>query len=133
MQRKAADLDKHIGLRLKMRRILMNMTQEDLAQKLNITFQQVQKYEKAINRVSASRLYDIAHILNINITYFFEGYSNDSVIKEETNNVKNYSDSLINKETLKNNDIIASLINMPAGDNKKSIFNFLKEKLTVDS
>ena len=133
MQRKAADLDKHIGLRLKMRRILMNMTQEDLAQKLNITFQQVQKYEKAINRVSASRLYEIAHILNINITYFFEGYGNDSVIKEETNNVKNYSDSLINKETLKNNDIIASLINMPAGDNKKSIFNFLKEKLTVDS
>ncbi len=133
MQRKAADLDKHIGLRLKMRRILMNMTQEDLAQKLNITFQQVQKYEKAINRVSASRLYEISHILNINITYFFEGYSNDSVIKEETNNVKNYSDSLINKETLKNNDIIASLINMPAGDNKKSIFNFLKEKLTVDS
>lgn len=133
MQRKAADLDKHIGLRLKMRRILMNMTQEDLAQKLNITFQQVQKYEKAINRVSASRLYDIAHILNINITYFFEGYSKDNLIKEEVDNMKNYNDSLINKETLKNNDIIASLINMPAGDNKKSIFNFLKEKLTVDA
>ena len=63
MQLKAYELDKHIGLRLKMRRILMNMTQDNLAQKLNITFQQIQKYEKSVNRISASRLYEIAHIL----------------------------------------------------------------------
>ena len=132
MQRKAYELDKHIGLRLKMRRILMNMTQDNLAQKLNITFQQIQKYEKSVNRISASRLYEIAHILNTDISYFFDGYNNDTLIKENSNTVKDYTETLIHKGTLNNNDIIATLINMPAGDNKKQIFTLLKQKLIIE-
>jgi transcriptional regulator with XRE-family HTH domain len=84
MQKRLSDLDKHIGLRLRMRRILLNLSQDDLAQKLNITFQQVQKYEKATNRISATRLYEMAQVLNIDISYFFEGYHNN-IIKENIN------------------------------------------------
>ncbi len=124
-------LDRHIGLRLKMRRILLNMTQETLAHKLGITSQQVQKYEKALNRISASRLYDIAYILNTDMGYFFEGYVHHTLIKEniDSDNVHTYTQTLKNKETLNNNDIIAILMTMPASDNKKYIFQFLKEHI----
>jgi transcriptional regulator with XRE-family HTH domain len=127
------NLDKHIGLRLKMRRIVLNMTQDDLAQKLGITFQQVQKYEKSLNRISASRLYEIACILNTDIGYFFEGYVHHSFVKENiaVDTVKNYIKTLENKETLNNNDIIVSLMTMPASDNKKYIFQFLKENIVT--
>lgn len=131
MPRKTDNLDNHIGLRLKMRRILLNLTQDDLAQQLNVTFQQIQKYEKAINRISASRLYEIAHILDTDITYFFEGYVNQNTIKENLNTVKNYADSLLKKETLNNNDVIATLMLMPASNNKKHIFDLLKQQLST--
>lgn len=125
------NLDRHIGLRLKMRRILLNMTQDDLAQKLGITFQQVQKYEKALNRISASRLYDIAYILNTDISYFFEGYVHHNLVKEnaDSDNIHTYTKTLKNKKTLNNNDIIALLMTMPASDNKKNIFQFLREQI----
>ncbi len=133
MPRTSSNLDRHIGLRLKMRRILLNMTQDDLAQKLGITFQQVQKYEKALNRISASRLYDIAYILKTDIGYFFEGYVHQTLIKENTDadSVKNYTKTLKNKENLNNNDIIVTLMTMPTGDKKKYIFQFLKEKIAT--
>jgi transcriptional regulator with XRE-family HTH domain len=67
------DLDVQIGQRIKEARHAQGMAQETLANGLGITFQQVQKYENASNRVSASRLYDIANILGTPITYFYEG------------------------------------------------------------
>jgi len=65
-------VDVHVGERVRARRLLAGLSQEAFAKKLNITFQQVQKYEKGTNRISASRLYKIATILSVPIDYFFE-------------------------------------------------------------
>jgi transcriptional regulator with XRE-family HTH domain len=64
-------VDIHVGARIRQRRLLIGMNQETLARKLGLTFQQVQKYEGAANRVSASRLAEIADILGVPISYFF--------------------------------------------------------------
>jgi len=71
--RKGPDvIDKHVGARIRMRRNMLGITQEKLAEGLGITFQQVQKYEKGTNRVGASRLQNIAAILQTPIPFFFE-------------------------------------------------------------
>jgi transcriptional regulator with XRE-family HTH domain len=72
-QRSATDVDLHVGLRLRERRILLGIGQQALARTLGVSFQQVQKYEKGGNRVSASRLYQLAQALGVPITWFFEG------------------------------------------------------------
>ncbi len=66
-------IDIHVGARLKMRRMIAGMSQEKLGESLGLTFQQVQKYEKGSNRIGASRLWEIARILDAPITYFYEG------------------------------------------------------------
>jgi transcriptional regulator with XRE-family HTH domain len=66
-------IDKHVGRRVRMRRLMLDMSQTDLAEGLGLTFQQVQKYEKGANRVSASRLQHISQILHVPVPFFFEG------------------------------------------------------------
>ena len=68
-------IDKHVGRRIRLRRTLLGMSQEQLGAELNITFQQVQKYERGANRVSASHLWDISQILDAPIGYFFDDMS----------------------------------------------------------
>jgi len=65
--------DKHVGSRVRMRRMMLSMSQEKLGDALGLTFQQVQKYEKGTNRIGASRLQQIAHILQVPVSFFFEG------------------------------------------------------------
>ncbi len=71
-------IDIHVGARLRMRRVLQGMSQENLGERLELTFQQVQKYEKGANRVSASRLYQIGEILKVPVEFFFEGLPDPS-------------------------------------------------------
>ncbi len=66
-------IDKHVGSRVRMRRMMLGMSQEKLGDALGLTFQQVQKYEKGSNRIGASRLQQIAHILQVPVAFFFEG------------------------------------------------------------
>src|SRR5258708_39473637 len=66
-------IDKHVGSRLRMRRMMLGMTQEKLGEAFGLTFQQVQKYEKGTNRISASRLQQAAQILDVSVPFFFEG------------------------------------------------------------
>ena len=66
-------IDTHVGSRIRMRRALLGMTQQRLADALDLTFQQVQKYEKGTNRVSASRLQHIATLLGVEVGFFYEG------------------------------------------------------------
>lgn len=66
-------VDLHVGGRVRMRRKVLGVSQERLADALGLTFQQVQKYERGSNRVSASKLYEIARFLNAPVSYFFEG------------------------------------------------------------
>lgn len=65
-------VDVHVGHRIRMRRVLMGMSQEKLGEQLGLTFQQVQKYEKGSNRVSASRLHQISQILGVPVAFFFD-------------------------------------------------------------
>jgi transcriptional regulator with XRE-family HTH domain len=66
-------IDKHVGSRVRMRRMMLNMSQEKLGDALDLTFQQVQKYEKGTNRIGASRLQQISQILQVPVSFFFEG------------------------------------------------------------
>jgi transcriptional regulator with XRE-family HTH domain len=66
-------IDKHVGSRVRMRRMMLNMSQEKLGDALGLTFQQVQKYEKGTNRIGASRLQQISGILSVPVSFFFEG------------------------------------------------------------
>src|SRR5437016_14016490 len=66
-------VDKHVGNRVRMRRMMLSMSQEKLGDALDLTFQQVQKYEQGTNRISASRLQQISHILQVPVPFFFEG------------------------------------------------------------
>ena len=68
-------IDLHVGKRLRLRRTLLGMSQEQLHAELNITFQQVQKYERGANRISASRLWDMSQILDVPVSYFFDDMS----------------------------------------------------------
>ncbi len=70
--RSAQAIDVHVGLRVKLRRVHLGMSQEALGEKLGLTFQQVQKYEKAVNRISASRLYQISEVLGVPVQFFFD-------------------------------------------------------------
>ncbi len=66
-------IDRHVGSRVRMRRMMVSMSQEKLGDRLGLTFQQVQKYEKGTNRIGASRLQQIAAILGVPVAFFFEG------------------------------------------------------------
>ena len=65
--------DKYVGSRVRMRRLMLGMSQEKLGEKLGLTFQQVQKYEKGTNRIGASRLQHISQILKVPVSFFFDG------------------------------------------------------------
>ena len=73
MKKSTGQIDKEIGSRMRMRRMLIGMSQEKLGDMLGLTFQQVQKYEKGTNRISVGRMIDIAHVLGVEIGFFFEG------------------------------------------------------------
>ncbi len=72
-------VDAHVGKRVRHRRWMMGMTQQQLGDLVGIKFQQIQKYETGMNRISASRLWDIAKSLEVPISYFFEGLDADSI------------------------------------------------------
>ena len=74
MSIKAANpIDQHVGSRVRMRRMMLKMSQQKLGEALGLTFQQVQKYEKGSNRIGASRLQEISQILQVPVAFFFEG------------------------------------------------------------
>jgi transcriptional regulator with XRE-family HTH domain len=78
-ERSPNPVDLHVGARVRMRRRLSGVSQEKLAEALGLTFQQVQKYERGANRVSASKLYEIAAALQTPVAFFFEGLADPSV------------------------------------------------------
>ncbi|MEM8663045.1 MAG: helix-turn-helix transcriptional regulator [Pseudomonadota bacterium] len=84
-QRSANSVDSHVGSRVRLRRLELGLSQEKLADQLGITFQQVQKYERGTNRIGASRLHQIAIVLQAPITYFFEGAADtQEAVNQET-------------------------------------------------
>ena len=93
----ADETDLHVGKRLRRRRRLLGMTQQDLASQVGVRFQQIQKYECGANRVSASRLFELAESLDVPVQYFYEGLSRRDQVDSDT---RLSADILSQKETM---------------------------------
>ncbi len=93
-------VDVHVGKRIRHRRWMVGMTQQQLGEVVGIKFQQIQKYETGMNRVSASRLWDIASALDVSISFFFEGLDSDEVSMEKMMEPEQRGDLLADKEAL---------------------------------
>lgn len=134
-----ADLiDKHVGKQLRSRRILVGLSQEKLAEAIGVTFQQVQKYERGTNRVSASRLHTFSKILDVSIDYFYEGLENlkqpDQPLGMSDNDQESFDaaikksqkfdeDIMTKKETI---DLIRSYYSVKNEKKRKDILKMVK-------
>lgn len=106
-------VDVHVGKRIRHRRWLVGMTQQQLAEQVGIKFQQIQKYETGANRVSASRLWDISRALQVSISFFFEGIE-DQVEGAEATEAP--TDIMADKEAL---DLIRSYYAIPENQRRR--------------
>jgi transcriptional regulator with XRE-family HTH domain len=91
-------IDRHVGLRIRMRRKELGITQEKLAQALGLTFQQVQKYERGANRVSASKLWEVARALQAPVGYFYDGLAEGSDISPASTSLTDAQEFLLTSE-----------------------------------
>src|SRR6202050_2419774 len=81
--RSTGAIDDFVGSRIRERRIMLGLTQQQLAEMIGVTYQQAHKYERGINRVSAGRLYEIARVLGTPITYFYHGLGDEAPLREQ--------------------------------------------------
>ncbi|MBL4874925.1 MAG: helix-turn-helix transcriptional regulator [Cohaesibacteraceae bacterium] len=113
-------VDRHVGLKLREARISQGLSQTALAEKIGISFQQVQKYESGANRISASRLYDVSRVLKADIRYFFD----EIVADEDGNGVSSpYTNKNIGVEDLKIVDLLSRVEDRGI---KQQIYQLLK-------
>ncbi len=112
----------HVGKRIRHRRWLVGVTQQQLAEKVGIKFQQIQKYETGANRVSASRLWDISEALEVDVSFFFSGMENsdDAPSGVETSSVP--ADILNDKEAL---DLVRSYYSIPE-EQRRRLFDLAR-------
>jgi transcriptional regulator with XRE-family HTH domain len=93
-------VDRHVGSRVRMRRIMLGMSQEKLGEGLGLTFQQIQKYEKGTNRIGASRIQQISEILQVPVSFLFEGSPGSSTVFDEAPSPAYIADFLATAEGL---------------------------------
>lgn len=123
-------VDVHVGHRLRVRRSLLGLSQEKLADAIGLTFQQIQKYERGMNRITAGRLYQFSKILEVPITYFFEKVGSDisnqnwqsALSDNEQENLVD-SDVMNNKETL---ELIRAYYAIDNPKARKDVYRFIK-------
>ncbi len=128
-------VDVHVGKRLRLRRTLAGLSQEQLAGAVGVTFQQIQKYERGSNRISASRLYDVARVLGAEIGFFFEDIGTDTTANRPTQNLPSQSglaepavpayeaDPLARNETL---ELVRAYWKIPHTPTRKNFLDLLK-------
>lgn len=111
-------VDIHVGKRIRHRRWQVGITQQQLAEKVGIKFQQIQKYETGMNRVSASRLWDISDVLDVKICFFFNGMKNDedSTANDEVIKPGMPTDIMADKEAL---ELVRSYYAMPENQRRR--------------
>lgn len=107
-------VDVHVGKRVRHRRWLIGMTQQQLAEQVGIKFQQIQKYETGANRVSASRLWDIADALDVPVSFFFEGLEEEQTVAAEKSMLP--ADLMGDKEAL---DLVRSYYAIPENQRRR--------------
>mgnify|MGYP003385974302 FL=1 len=99
-------VDIHVGRRLRLKRTFLGLSQEAVGKQIGVTFQQIQKYERGINRMGASRLYDFSKALGVQISYFFEGFGDyvmedgTMMVAAEPNTAAFEHENVNNRETL---------------------------------
>lgn len=128
-------VDVHVGKRLRLRRALLGLSQEQLAAAVGVTFQQIQKYERGSNRVSASRLFDIARVLGVPISFFFEDIGDDVTANRPTQNLPEMAglaemptpayegDPMAKNETL---ELVRSYWKLPSTEMRKHVLDLLR-------
>lgn len=107
-------VDIYVGKRIRHRRWMNGTTQQQLAESVGIKFQQIQKYETGMNRVSASRLWDIANVLDVPVSFFFEGLEEDASHGVQTGDIP--GDILTDKEAL---DLLRSYYAIPENQRRR--------------
>lgn len=110
-------VDVHVGMRVRHRRWMVGMTQQQLGEKVGIKFQQIQKYETGMNRISASRLWDIAATLDVPISFFFEGLEGaDEMAADMAAGAQPQGDLLADKEAL---ELVRSYYSIPEAQRRR--------------
>src|SRR5688572_29580451 len=121
-------VDVHVGQRLRVRRSLLGLSQEKLAESIGLTFQQIQKYERGMNRISAGRLYQFSKILDVPVTYFYDqfvaaGKVANIGMADNDQDEFNAGDLMQNKETL---DLVRAYYSIENPEMRKDILKFVK-------
>ena len=117
------NFNRHLGSKLRMRRLALGLTQTKVARAINVTFQQIQKYEKGTNGISSLRLMQLATFLKVPIVYFFEDYS--AYTASSVDSVKVESEDL-------NYSFLAKLFSSLSSQQKEKIFQVLKNTRTLE-
>lgn len=107
-------VDVHVGKRIRHRRWMVGMTQQQLAEKVGIKFQQIQKYETGMNRVSASRLWDIAEAVDVPVSFFFEGIDDEATARAGSSMIP--GDIMADKEAL---ELVRSYYSIPENQRRR--------------
>ena len=122
-------VDVHVGARARVRRTLLGMTQTDLADALGLTFQQVQKYERGTNRISASRLYEMCRVLDVSIVYFFEDMPPEGAVSSPAKGrgraqkpARYEPDPMIRRETL---ELVRAYYRIEGADVRKLVYQLI--------
>ncbi len=133
-------IDVHVGSRIRLRRTLMGMSQERLGEALGLTFQQVQKYERGVNRVGASRLYDLSRVLDVPISFFFDDMPDASNGGRSATHVAGFADRaefgsqgddpLAKRETL---ELVRAYYRITDPSVRKRVFDLIKSMGPADA
>lgn len=121
-------IDIHVGKRLRLRRTLLGMSQEAIGTAIGVSFQQIQKYERGINRMGASRLYDFAKILDVPVSHFFDEYEAEQTsgaggMAESSAAAFEYEDPIASRETM---EMMRAYYQIPSKAVRKRVFELIK-------
>ena len=121
-------VDRHIAKRLQLRRVMLGYSQSDLARKCGVSFQQIQKYETAGNRIPAARLFDLSQAMETSVAFFFLGLPGNFPPETKTNRSARVSDQTENDPLSKNESLklINLYWNLPSDAQRKTIMDMLK-------
>ena len=118
------NFNRHLGSKLRMRRLALGLTQTKVAQAINVTFQQIQKYEKGTNGISSLRIMQLGKILNVPVLYFFEDYPEYSEV------MKSNKDNIVEEDL--NYSFLAKLFSALSDKQKEKIFQILKNTRSLE-
>lgn len=118
-------IDVHVGSRLRLRRTLLGMSQEKLGEAINLTFQQVQKYERGTNRIGASRLFELAQVLDVPVAYFYEEFTPSAEAEGAPNagSEGGRGDPMLKRETL---ELVRAYYRIPDTNIRRRLLDLVK-------